>query len=107
MSALTEKIGAVAGMLIQQAMATGLAWDEAVAAFGLASKAVSQAAASAGDASLQECIALARQRFDEAFSQKVEVVVAGSDLRPVRDAYNSEDALDLLANANVRSFKVH
>ncbi len=108
MSELKERIGLVAGMLVQHAMTTGLAWDEAVAAFGLASKAVAQAAASAGDASPQECIAQARKRFDEAFSQEVRVVVASSDMRQLREAYGSEDAhASLLANSNIRVFKPH
>jgi len=36
---LRAKIGTVAGKLVQEAMATGLTWDEIVAAFGLAAKA--------------------------------------------------------------------
>ncbi|SEI14582.1 hypothetical protein [Paraburkholderia hospita] len=107
MSELNSKIGFVAGMLVRQAMNSGLAWDEAVAAFGLAAKAAAQAAASAGDGSAAECVDQARMRFEEAFAQDVRVVVVGADMQQIRDAYADGDADRLLANGGVKHTKLH
>ncbi|MFX1670858.1 hypothetical protein PWR63_00875 [Paraburkholderia sp. A2WS-5] len=92
------KIGAVAGKLVQEAMTTGLTWEEIVAAFGLAAKAA-QAAASAGDAPEDECVARARSCFEDAFAQDVHVVIA-DDGAAMRDAEADENPL--LATARRR-----
>ncbi|WP_321867485.1 hypothetical protein [Paraburkholderia tropica] len=94
-----EKIGSVAGQFVQQAMELGLTWDEAVAAFGLAAKAAAQAAASTSENSNEDCVALARQRLDEAFAIDVRVVVTIDEARHV-----GGDAQDnpLLATAHRR-----
>jgi hypothetical protein len=78
---LATKIGHVAGKLVQQVMESGLTWDEAVAAFGLAAKASAEAAASAGNG--EDCVEFARRRLEEAFAQDVRVVIseAGSKAR--------------------------
>jgi len=100
---LKAKIGVIAGKLVQEAMTTGLTWDEIVAAFGLAAKATAQAAASAGHAPAAECVALARRRFEEAFAQDVNVVVVDGGA-PKRDAEDNP----LLATARRRqSSKLH
>lgn len=80
---LWTKIGLVASKLVQQAMESGLNWDEAVAAFGLAAKASAQAAASAADGTGEDCVEFARRRLEEAFNQDVRVIVteAGSTER--------------------------
>lgn len=78
---LRAKIGFVAGKLVQEVMTTGLTWDEAVAAFGLAAKAAAQAAATAGDRNVDECVAFALRRLEEAFAQDVRVVVADPDVK--------------------------
>ena len=100
---LKAKIGVIAGKLVQEAMTTGLTWDEIVAAFGLAAKATARAAASAGHAPAAECVALARRRFEEAFAQDVNVVVVDGGA-PKRDAEDNP----LLATARRRqSSKLH
>ena len=71
---LSTRIGLVAGKLVQQAMACGLTWDEAVAAFGLAAKTSATAAVSAGNG--EDCIEFARRRLEEAFAQDVRVIIA-------------------------------
>ncbi|MEX3985997.1 hypothetical protein AB4Y45_44820 [Paraburkholderia sp. EG287A] len=102
---LREKIGAVAGKLVQDAMATGLTWEEIVVAFGLAAKATAQAAASAGDAPASECVARARICFEGAFSLDVHVVIADGSA-PERNA--EADDNPLLATARRRqASKLH
>ncbi|CAB3807787.1 hypothetical protein LMG28688_06616 [Paraburkholderia caffeinitolerans] len=96
---LRAKIGAVAGKLVQEAMTTGLTWEEIVAAFGLAAKATAQAAASAGDAPADECVARARSCLEDAFAQDVHVVIADGGA-PSGDAEADENPL--LATARRR-----
>ena len=106
MSELNSKIGFVAGMLVRQAMNSGLAWDDAVAAFGLAAKAAAQAAASAGDGNSAECVDQAKMRFEEAFAQDVRVVVVGTDMERIRDSYSDGD-IDRLLNGGLTTAKLH
>ncbi|WP_434667221.1 hypothetical protein P5W99_38525 [Paraburkholderia sp. A3BS-1L] len=102
---LRAKIGAVAGKLVQEAMTTGLTWEEIVAAFGLAAKATAQAAASAGDAPADECVARARSCLEDAFEQDVHVVIADGGA-PKGDAEADENPL--LATARRRHMsKLH
>jgi hypothetical protein len=93
------KIGSAAGLFVQQAMELGLTWDEAVAAFGLAAKAAAQAAESSSDNGNEDCVALARQRLEDAFASDVRVIVTIAESEPSR-----EDAQDnpLLATAHRR-----
>ncbi|WP_157131266.1 hypothetical protein [Burkholderia pseudomallei] len=102
MSEVKAKIGLFVDRLVQQAMNSGLTWDEAVAAFGLAAKATAAVAAQAGDGSAENCEAHARKRFEESFAQNVTVVLAGSDVTRLRDAYAGVDARAVLENCNVK-----
>lgn len=61
---------------VDDAISSGLTWDETVAVFGLAAKSLAYAAAAAGEAAVEDCIAHARKRLDEAFAQDVKVIVA-------------------------------
>jgi hypothetical protein len=70
-----EKIGSVAGRLVQQIIELGLTWEEAVAAFGLAARATAQAAAGAGAEPGEDCVAIARRQLIEAFEFNVRVIV--------------------------------
>ncbi|WP_321817797.1 MULTISPECIES: hypothetical protein [unclassified Paraburkholderia] len=70
-----ERIGAVAGKLVQEIIELGLTWEEAVAAFGLAARATAQAAASAGADAGEDCVSIARQQLMEAFEFDVRVIV--------------------------------
>ncbi|MEI7297393.1 hypothetical protein [Paraburkholderia tropica] len=71
-----EEVAAIAGKLLQQAIELGLAWDEAVAAFGLAAKAAALAAANAGADPGGDCVSIARQQLMAAFELDVRVIVA-------------------------------
>ncbi|WP_321844994.1 hypothetical protein [Paraburkholderia bannensis] len=91
-----EKIGAVAGRLVQQIIELGLTWDEAVTAFGLAARATAQAAASAGADPGEDCVAIARQQLMEAYEFNVRVIVTTNQ---PDGAENEEDDNPLLATA--------
>ncbi|MEM5426761.1 hypothetical protein [Paraburkholderia ferrariae] len=102
---LRERIGVVAGKLVQAAMASGLTWEEIVAAFGLAAKATAQAAATAGHATPSKCVALARNCLEDGFAQDVHVAIADGSA-PRRDA--EADKNPLLATARRRqASKLH
>ncbi|WP_157634146.1 hypothetical protein [Burkholderia ubonensis] len=102
MSEVKAKIGLFVDQLVQQAMHSGLTWDEAVAAFGLAAKATAAVAAQSGDGTAENCEAHARKRFEESFAQNLRVVLAQSDMTQLRDAYAGVDARAVLENCNVK-----
>lgn len=108
MSNVKAKIGLFVDRLVREAMVeSGLTWDEAVAAFGLAAKGTAIAAAKSGDGSTEDCVAHARKRFEEAFAQPVQVILAGADMEALRAAY-SEGAAEmrsLMENSNIRIFR--
>ncbi|WP_146758030.1 hypothetical protein [Paraburkholderia unamae] len=73
---LKAKAGELVERFIEEAISAGLTWDEVVAVFGLASKALAQAAVAAGEGAEADCVAHARKRLEEAFAQDVRVVMA-------------------------------
>jgi hypothetical protein len=75
MGTLRAKAEELVERIIEEAISSGLTWDEAVAVFGLAAKASAQAAAAAGEGTQADCVAYARKRFEEAFAQEMRVVV--------------------------------
>jgi hypothetical protein len=104
MSTLRAKAGELVERFIEEAISSGLTWDEAVAVFGLAAKASAQAAAAAGEGAEADCLAHARKRFEEAFAQQIHVVVADtSAVSP--DAEAGDNAL--LATARRRAVHKH
>lgn len=76
----TQEIGALAAKLMQSGMESGLTWDETVAAFGVAAKALAGSAHRDGDGALEDCQDHARKRFEQGFAQEVQVVFAMSDI---------------------------
>lgn len=74
-------IGAVVSQLLLQMIELGLTWEQAVAVFGIAAKALAQAAASANGKEVTDYEDIARQGLLEAFDHEVNVVVtnAGSE----------------------------
>jgi hypothetical protein len=102
MDNMKEKTIFFVGKLMQDARASGLTWDEAVAAFGVAAQATAVAASTAGDGTQEECIAHARKRLEEGFGQHVQVFFAGADLNQLRNAFSDVDANAVLENTNTR-----
>jgi hypothetical protein len=94
-----EKIGSVAGRLVQQIIELGLTWEEAVAAFGLAARATAQAAAGAGAEPGEDCVSIARQQLIEAFEFDVRVIVTTEHPESAEEA---ADDNPLLATARRR-----
>lgn len=73
MSKLKQQIGDLATQAVKLAMGSGLTWDESVAAFGIASKALAVKASSEGDGDKDSCTAHAVKRFYQGIAQDVEV----------------------------------
>lgn len=101
---LKQNIGNLARQIIETAMASGLTWDEAIAAMGVASKALAITATSNGDGPAGDCQVHAQKRFTEGFSQEVQIVFASSDLSQLKAAYVADPvaAEAVLANTNIR-----
>ena len=68
------KIGTTAAAAITLAMDSGLTWDEAVAALGVACKALAKKASNRGDGSEADCESHALKRFNQGFEQDVDVL---------------------------------
>lgn len=73
---LTKKIGDLASAAVKAALASGLTWDEAVAAFGVASKALAVRASGQGDGTQADCTARAMKRFKQGVDQTAAVIQA-------------------------------
>lgn len=99
---LKLQVGKLASEIIQAAMASGLSWDETVAAMGVASKALVVEAQQDGDGSFEDRLAHAQKRFAEGLSQNARVVFGQSDISQLKRAYEAhpESLETLLVNAN-------
>lgn len=97
-----KNVASLAAKVIQAAMASGLTWDESVAALGVSAKVLAEGAAKDGDGSMDDCQAHAQKRFAEGFAQHVEVAFACSDLSQLKKAYDADPATAeaILANTN-------
>ncbi len=73
-----QKMHDFANLVSQNAISSGLSWDEAVMALGIASKAIAQIAAQGGDQHPDSCEPLARKRLDQGFAQQVQVVMGAT-----------------------------
>lgn len=102
MSDIKPNIGQFVDRLVRDAMESGLSVNEVVTAFGIAAKATAIAVAKLGDGNVEDCIELARKRFEEAFDHKVSVVLAQSDMTRLREAYGEVDASATLENCKVK-----
>jgi hypothetical protein len=109
MSNMTEKISLFVDRLVREALKSGLSVNEAVTAFGMASKATAVAVAKLGDGNVDDCVELARKRVEEGFAQPVHVIVAGADLQRLREAYQDVSDADVptFENCNTRVFMPH
>ena len=74
--ALIDKLGALAANVVEEALASGLAWDQALVAFGIASKAIAAKAASQGTGTPEQCIAHAQGRLQFGMQQSADVLKA-------------------------------
>ena len=71
-----ERLGALAAHIVEQALASGLSWDEAILGFGIAAKTIAAKAADQGSGSLDQCAALAERRLKAGMDQSADVLRA-------------------------------
>ncbi|MGX4640509.1 hypothetical protein [Massilia sp. SYSU DXS3249] len=73
---LVDRLGTLAARAVEDALASGLSWDEAIVAFGIASKALAAKAATQGTGTLEECTAHAQGRLQFGMEHSAEVLRA-------------------------------
>lgn len=71
-----DKLGLLAARVVEEALASGLSWDEAITAFGVASRALAANAATKGNGTPEECIAHAQGRLQFGMEHSSEVLRA-------------------------------
>jgi hypothetical protein len=74
--ARVERLGALAAHVVEHALASGLSWDEAVLAFGIAAKAIAARASDQGSGSMEQCAGLAERRLKAGMDQSADVLRA-------------------------------
>lgn len=73
---MVDRLGTLAARAVEDALASGLSWDEAIVAFGVASKALAAKAATQGAGTLEECTAHAQGRLQFGMEHSAEVLRA-------------------------------
>jgi len=71
-----DKLGLLAARVVEDALASGLSWDEAIVAFGIASKALAAKAATQGSGTLEQCTAHAQGRLQYGMEESADVLRA-------------------------------
>jgi hypothetical protein len=74
--ARVDKLGALAAHVVEQALASGLSWDEAILAFGIAAKAMAAKAAQQGVGTVEQCAVQAERRLKSGMDQSADVLRA-------------------------------
>lgn len=75
-NALADRLGALAAHVVEHALASGLTWEQAIMAFGVASKAIAVKAASQANASPDQYAKLAEKRLKSGMDQSADVLRA-------------------------------
>jgi hypothetical protein len=73
---LVDKVGALAAHVVEHALASGLSWDQAVMAFGVAGKAIAAKAAEQANGNPAEYAAHAEKRLKYGMDHSSEVLRA-------------------------------
>lgn len=71
-----DRLGALAAHVVEHALASGLAWDEAILAFGIAARAIAARAADQGIGTPDQCAAQAERRLKSGMEQSADVLRA-------------------------------
>lgn len=71
---LVDKLGVLAAKAVEDALASGLTWDQAIMAFGVASKALAAKAASQGGGTPAQYAAHAEKRLKYGMDHSAEVL---------------------------------
>jgi sorbitol-specific phosphotransferase system component IIBC len=74
--ARVDKLGTLAAHVVEQALVSGLTWEEALLAFGIAAKAMASKAASQGVGTLEQCTVQAERRLKSGMDQSADVLRA-------------------------------
>jgi hypothetical protein len=74
-----DRLGALTAHVVEHALASGLAWDEAILAFGIAAKAMAAKAADQGLGTQEQCAAQAERRLKSGMTQSADVLRAWLD----------------------------
>jgi len=75
-NALADRLGALAAHVVEHALASGLTWEQAIMAFGVASKAIAVKAASQANGSPDQFAKLAEKRLKYGMDQSADVLRA-------------------------------
>ena len=75
-NALADRLGALAAHVVEHALASGLTWEQAIMAFGVASKAIAVKAANQANGSPEQFAALAEKRLKYGMDQSADVLRA-------------------------------
>ena len=73
---LIDKLGSLAARVVEDALASGLSWDQAIVALGVAAKAMSAKAASQGGAAPSDYALYAEKRLKEGMDRSAAVLKA-------------------------------
>lgn len=73
---LIDKLGTLAARVVEDALASGLTWDQAIVALGVAAKAMSARAASQGGAAPDQYALHAEKRLKEGMDRSAAVLKA-------------------------------
>ncbi len=73
---LVHKLGGLAARVVEDALASGLTWDQAILALGVAGKANAANAASQGSGTPEECLARAERRLKEGMDRSADILKA-------------------------------
>jgi hypothetical protein len=71
-----DRLGALTAHVVEHALASGLAWDEAILAFGIAARAIAARAADQGAGTVDQCAAQAERRLKSGMEQSADVLRA-------------------------------
>jgi hypothetical protein len=75
-NARVDRLGALAAHVVEHALASGLNWDEAILAFGIAAKALAAKASDQGVGTIQQCTQHAERRLKSGMDQSADVLRA-------------------------------
>ena len=73
---LVEKLGTLSARVVENALASGLTWDQAIVAFGIAARAMAAKAAAQGGATPEEYARHAEKRLKEGMDRSADVLKA-------------------------------
>jgi hypothetical protein len=75
-NARVDKLGALTAHVVEHALASGLNWDEAILAFGIAAKALAAKASDQGIGTMDQCAMQAERRLKSGMDQSADVLRA-------------------------------